>query len=143
VAKKLTSEERRDYGEQVIRLSSRSVSDTAIAENLGLNRRTVKRLREEYAAQMDPGAEVARAESIQHHLGVIAMCWKKIGKGDYINPFAMSGLLNTALSARKEIDKLQGVAPAEHVVHEHKTLADIAREAEGKTREQRLRVVDW
>lgn len=143
MARKLTKEERRMLGAQVVRLSSRSVDDTRIASQLGINRRTVRSLREEFASEMDPGAEVARAEAAQHYKEIIAACWKKMGDGSKVSPHGMAGLANTALSAQTRLDKLYGIeAPRKVEVEERLSVAEMARRTQGVPPERRLRLVD-
>ena len=60
-----------------------------------------------------------------------------------MHPHAMTGLLNTTISAQEKIDKLRGVAPPEHVLHEHReTVSEFTKRMQGVPREQRLRIVD-
>lgn len=155
MARKLTAAERVEYAEKAIYLSSRGMTNTKIAEHLGINRRTVAKLIAANIEELAPNPDAARAESLRSHREIIASCWRRINAsgrelagGGFVpmmHPNGMAGLFNVIQSSQKEIDKLRGVAPPEHLLLEHEmSVADLARrvEREGIPPERRLRLVD-
>ena len=125
MATRYTAMERRELGEQVVRLSSRGMSNRRIAKALGINPRTVANLQREYLADADPGPEIARVQAIQGHQELVNLCWAKINAAGklladgamvpMISPHGLAGLVNSIQGSLKEIARLRGVEPPERL----------------------------
>jgi hypothetical protein len=93
---------------EIVRLAIRQLPQTEIAERVGVNRHTVRRVlnRVRSALAINEDLESARAEAVAVYRELQRSAWEKIEEGR-----APAGLLGEIRQAQSRIDTLLGLAP--------------------------------
>ncbi len=128
-----SAEDRQQKTSRCVELSVKGWNDSEIAREVGINRKTVKKLIEdEYAVRAEhrgPDKEAA----IALYTKLIREGWERLEKLDD-NSTNVSGVLNSIRAARERIDKIMGTeAPIKHqdVDEEVEVVFDDADEVTG------------
>lgn len=107
MARNLTAVERDEKAREAVELSAKGWADTAVAGRLGINRATVKRLREnEYARRSEHRGD-EREKAIAVYEAVIREGWERLSRVKD-NSNNVTGVLNAIRAAQERIDKLTG-----------------------------------
>jgi hypothetical protein len=143
MARALRVEERRRLGEQALNLAALGMSNVAISDRIGVNRKTVPGLLRQAMEETDTDQLLELTKAKAHYRQIIKTCWTKLQhKSLSVNSHNVPAFIGLAANAQARLDKLNGVeAPIKHA-HVHKTITEHARMVENIPREQRLSLVE-
>lgn len=105
-----SAEEKREKTEHIIELSAKAWSDCAIGREVEIDRRTVKKLREDELASRAEhrSASNDRERAIATYEAIIVHGWERLAALKDARSYNVSGLLNSIKAAQERIDKLSG-----------------------------------
>lgn len=107
MAKPLSAIEREEKSLEAVVLSAKGWSDVAIGKHLGINRATVKRLRDSEYARREEHREHDKEKAIAVYEAIIFAAWERF-KNTNNTSLNSAGFLNTIKAAQDSINRITG-----------------------------------
>jgi orotate phosphoribosyltransferase-like protein len=127
---RMAAVERDEKTRLAVDMSAKGVSDSAIADALGIHRQTVKRLIEDHFASEAEHRGPGKERAIARYERVIANAWDRYERVQDAS-LNVSGLLNTILTAQTRIDKITGAESPTKIQHVEDELEVVWPDADG------------
>jgi orotate phosphoribosyltransferase-like protein len=122
--------QREEFTARAVQLSAEGWSAVAIAEDLGIHRKTVKKLIDDEMAQRSEHRAEDKERAIARYEAVIEASWKRYRRVHDASTNA-SALLNTIVAAQGRIDKITGAESPTKIQHVEDELEVVWPDANG------------